>query len=323
MALYYVDRDSGSNSNGGTSWGDAWATVAYAVSNAGDTEADTIYVRATTSTVESSTSTISFSGRTNALTLVAADGYGPNDSDGSWRLTIRCTARYSTTVVLGSSAAHVIDGFSIEHTHGSSSVEAITAGSGTTIQNCRIKNAANTAVGSLNGSLINCLIIDSSTGIANANFFGGTIRQCVFADNTTQISKAFSGGSQMTFTGTAFIGHTTLGSGTGWSSSGTSFDYCATSDGSSPGWGTNWVLSLSSTAGVDFEGPAGEDYRAEGSGKLDEGDQSGSAPAEDAYGTSRPVGTYDDIGFYEIPAAGAPDTSLPTPTRFPLALLVR
>ena len=43
MSTYYVDPTSGDNGNGGSSFADAWATIAYAISNS--TTGDTIYIK--------------------------------------------------------------------------------------------------------------------------------------------------------------------------------------------------------------------------------------------------------------------------------------
>ena len=294
MADYYVDWDDGDDGTGDGSLSTPWLTIEANIG--GLSSGDVLHVFGDV------TQTEAFSGSgiviPAGVTLKAYTGYGPSGAS-DWPLLLTESAKFDETVTLG--AGSVLDGFEVQNVRSSQATRAVYVnGSGAIVQNCKIQNPLSGGAFQIDeGSAYNCLAIGLSGEACLYTQDTGTVvcKNCVFAGGDYG-HGSFGGSGSVTFSACIFYGHATATTDATGDQTGS---YNATDQGSQS-WGSNWVDTA--LASGDFEDDASADYRAAAGSSLVDADAGHVSIAVDFEGTSRPINTNEDIGYYERPAAG-------------------
>ena len=201
---WYVDPVSGSDSNGGTSDGDAWATIQYALNNITPTTTDSDFLNLKTSGTHTLTANMSWAGHTfNVAYPMCIRGYTSTAGDGGIP-TIECDGY---TFINSSSYHHfMMQGLKFQNT-GTGVNNAFTTGYNILYKNCEWNNfdtggATNTLIASSSGvaqklSIINCTFTDingycinsasSNVNIESCHFYNSgakTINVCYYINGT-------------------------------------------------------------------------------------------------------------------------------------------
>ena len=320
----YYDPDHGGTSSGTSA--NPYKTMAECITNltytdfVTNTHTATILCRNSTSTGETVSTQIDAStltcNDTYYLVIEPDTGYEPSGTEPQ----IYINTASNLNPMFQVSGNVIVDGIKFKSSYVGSSRASLEQYGKNSIRNCMFVGdyAANTTGSGLEvnhsnqaGFVHNCLFFDCSVGLLfAASRADPDILSCTFADNNVALSGGSSDaiGPGTEVSGCLFYNNTTDGDAfflgpTGYTSAGS---YNATTKVTADAFAsvTNWITSISTSDGVDVESPSTDDFRAASGGNLDDGDQSGSAPATDMFGTSRPQGTFDDIGYYEVVASG-------------------
>lgn len=186
MATYYADFDLATGNNDGTSWADAWQTMADAIAGTNGTPpaaGDTVYCRGTDTLSASPTLTQSGGGSTGRIRWIGVNGSGTNDGT---RVVLDANgARHALTL---SGDHHLFENFAFTGTTGS--YDGLWgAGDYNVFVNCAAYSCGDCGFGSLgtNNILIRCVAYSNG----GYGIYGSTTTQCFFCCSHDNTSRGF------------------------------------------------------------------------------------------------------------------------------------